>query len=260
MRDVTTVTRRHYDRFPYAFETALHAPLQLDGSLLGRAIREAAGPGKVVVDVGCGTGIVSRLVREYAPGSVVIGLDLSRESLRRAQGAERRVPLVQGDNLSLPVRTGAADLVISRGVIMTTREPRAALAELVRVLRAEGRLFVRVYSRAHPYRWVFRLAGPLCRAVAALPGGTALLAVTVFPVFLLFVELAFLLMRGRGTRIPVAVGWSLFADQLLTPHNSFHTAEEIIAWAATAGCHPVAHQTVTLGQQLEFLFVKDAGT
>ena len=231
MRDVTTVTRRHYDRFPYAFETALHAPLQLDASLLGRAIREAAGPGKVVIDVGCGTGIE----------------------------AERRARLVQGDNLALPVRSGAADLVISRGVIMTTSEPRDALAELVRVLRAEGRLFVRIYSRRHPYRWVFRLCGPVCRAVATLRGGMAILAVTVFPVFLFLVELAFLFLRGRFTRIPVGVGWSLFADQLLTPHNSFHTAEEIIAWAATEGCHAVAHQTVTLGQQIEFLFVKDAG-
>ena len=259
MRDVTTVTRRHYDRFPYAFETALHAPLQLDASLLGRAIREAAGPGKVVIDVGCGTGIVSRLVRDHAPGSAVVGVDLSHESLRRAHEAERRARLVQGDNLALPVRSGAADLVISRGVIMTTSEPRDALAELVRVLRAEGRLFVRIYSRRHPYRWVFRLCGPVCRAVATLRGGMAILAVTVFPVFLLLVELAFLFLRGRFTRIPVGVGWSLFADQLLTPHNSFHTAEEIIAWAATEGCHAVAHQTVTLGQQIEFLFVKDAG-
>ena len=259
MRDVTTVTRRHYDRFPYAFETALHAPLQLDASLLGRAIREAAGSGKVVIDVGCGTGIVSRLVRDHAPGSAVVGVDLTHESLRRAHEAERRARLLQGDNLALPVRSGAADLVISRGVIMTTGEPRAALAELVRVLRAEGRLFVRVYSRRHPYRWVFRLGGPVCRAVATLPGGTAILAVTVFPLFLLLVEIAFLVMSGRLTPIPLAVGWSLFADQLLTPHNSFHTPEEIIAWAAAEGCHPIAHQTVTLGQQLEFLFVKDAG-
>jgi len=34
--DNRAATRAHYDRWPYDFDTPLHAPMQLDGSLLGR--------------------------------------------------------------------------------------------------------------------------------------------------------------------------------------------------------------------------------
>jgi hypothetical protein len=140
---------------------------------------------------------------------------------------------------------------------MTTGAPARALSELARVVRPGGRLFVRVYNSRHPYRWIYRLLGPVCRGIASIPGGKTLLAVLVVPPFLLLTELAFLVLRGRLARIPPRVGWNFFADQLLTPHNSFHTADEVESWGRGAGCRPLAHQTVTLGQQVEVLFAKD---
>ena len=254
--DIQSAVRAHYDRWSYDFETAQHAPMQLDRSLLGRAIR-AVEPGQVVVDAGCGTGLVSRLVRERTPARTVLGVDLSLGSLRRNAERSRGVALAQGDILRLPLRSAAADVVISRGVIMTTGAPERAVAELARVTRPGGHLYVRVYNRRHAYRWIYEVFGPVCRAVASVPWGKSLLAVLVVPVFLLVTELGFLLTSGRFTRIAPRVGWNFFADQLLTPHNSFHTFEEVETWGRAARCRCVATQTVTLGQQLELLFVKD---
>jgi SAM-dependent methyltransferase len=255
--DNRAATRAHYDRWPYDFDTPLHAPMQLDGSLLGRALRETA-PGAAVVDVGCGTGLVSRLARAQLPGATVVGIDLSLGSLRRVRASDPGIAVAEGDNLALPVRSAAAALVVSRGVIMTTPDPRRAFAELVRITRSGGRLFVRVYNRDNVYRPVYRILGGLCRAIARVPGGKALLAVTVYPLFLVALEIGCLLVAGRMTRFPRGAGWNLFADQLLTPHNSFHTIDEVRGWGEAERCRCLAHRSLTLGQQIELLFVKDA--
>lgn len=257
MTDTRRATRAHYDRWPYDFDTTLHAPMQLDGSLLGRALREAAA-GTVVIDVGCGTGLVSRLVRAHVPQAKVIGIDLSLDSLRRVRQSDPGIAVAEGDNLALPVRSEAAGLVVSRGVIMTTPDPRRAFAELVRITRRGGRLFVRVYNRRHPYHWAYRLFGPLCRAIQRLPGGETALRLTLYPLFVVALQVGCVLVAGRPTRIPPGAGWNLFADQLLTPHNSFHTIEEVRAWGEAERCRCLGERTLTLGQQIELLFVKDA--
>ena len=67
---------------------------------------------------------------------------------------------------------------------------------------------------------------------------------------------------GAGTRrrnpwwIPPRVLWNFFADQLLVPHNSFHTIEEVRGWGEAIDCRCVGDRTITLGQQIELLFVK----
>jgi SAM-dependent methyltransferase len=257
MSDVRAATRAHYDRWSYDFETAEHAAMQLEASLLGRALA-AVRPGDVVLDGGCGTGLVARLARRRTPARAVVGVDLSLQSLRRARAnGTRDVGLAQGDLLDLPVRSGVIDLAISRGVIMTTGNPRRAFGELVRAVRRGGHVYVRVYSRRHWYRWLYTLLSPVCRAIAALPGGTALLAVLVVPPFWATLQAFFLLLRGRPAAMSAGVLWNVFADQLLVPHNSFHTPEEVRAWGAEHGCRPLADQAITLGQQIECLFVKD---
>ncbi len=254
--DIRTATQAHYDRWSYDFGTAEHDAMQLEDSLLGRALA-AVQPGDVVLDGGCGTGLVSRLARATSAARVVLGVDLSRGSLRRAHAASPGVSLMQGDLLALPVRTGAVDLVISRGVIMTTGNPEGALRELARATRPGGSLYVRVYNRDNAYRWIYQLGSPVCRAIAAVPGGRTLLWVTLVPLFWLGLQLAVLALGRRPVRTSPAVLWNVFADQLLVPHNSFHTIPEVEEWGRAAGLRPVASETITLGQQIGVLFEKE---
>lgn len=254
MNPIGRATRSFYDRYSYDFETAEHDAMQLEASLIGRAAARIR-PGDLVLDAGCGTGLATRLLRRATAARRVIGLDLSRGSLCR----HRTLPdtsLVQGDILGLPLASDSVDLVVSRGVIMTTGDPQGAFRELVRVAKPGGTVFVRVYNRRNVYRWVYEWLGPPCRAVAALPGGRTLLSVLVVPPFWLVLQVLTLVLRGRFVAMSPRVLWNFFADQLLVPHNSFHTTEEVVSWGSAAGCRCEAEGAVTLGQQIEFLFVK----
>jgi SAM-dependent methyltransferase len=103
-------------------------------------------PGERVVDVGSGAGIDSLIAgRMVAPDGRVIGVDMTPAMLAKARRAGQEAGL---DNVefrpglgeSLPVIDGWADVVISNGVLNLMPDKSAALAEMARVLKPEGRL------------------------------------------------------------------------------------------------------------------------
>jgi SAM-dependent methyltransferase len=97
----------------------------------------------VVVDIGCGTGIVTK--RLAAPGRRVYGVDMSGGMLGLAQ---TRLPgrVVQGDATRLPYATGSCDVVILLWVLhLLDRDTgHRVLDEAARILRADGILITTV--------------------------------------------------------------------------------------------------------------------
>jgi ubiquinone/menaquinone biosynthesis C-methylase UbiE len=99
--------------------------------------------GERLLDVGCGTGELLRAVRQSVPDAAVIGADIAPQMLgaaRRKLGAQ--VPLVGADAARLPFRAESFDVVVTSSSFHFWSDPSAALAELRRVLRPQGRLVV----------------------------------------------------------------------------------------------------------------------
>lgn len=94
------------------------------------------------VDVGTGTGFLALLLAEL--GHRVRGVDLTPEMLEFARrgAAARGLAAVfqQGRADALPVEDASADLVVSRHVLWTMPDPRAAVTDWVRVTRPGGRV------------------------------------------------------------------------------------------------------------------------
>ena len=80
-----------------------------------------------VLDVGAGTGELTRVLREESPGEVV-ALDADRTLLEHVSG-----PRVLGGATQLPFRDGAFDLVVCQALLVNLPDPLAAVQEFVRV-------------------------------------------------------------------------------------------------------------------------------
>jgi SAM-dependent methyltransferase len=98
----------------------------------------------VAVDLGCGLG--SELGYLVGRGWRGFGVDLSQTALARARACHPAVSFARADVTRLPVRTGAADLLLDRGCFHYLPEPaRARYArEAARLLRRGGLLLLRM--------------------------------------------------------------------------------------------------------------------
>jgi len=94
-----------------------------------------------VLDVGTGAGTLALalapLVRE------VVGVDIVQELLERAAAdAPENVSFVEGDATSLPFELGSFDLVCTRRTLHHILRPELLVAEMTRVTRLGGQIFV----------------------------------------------------------------------------------------------------------------------
>jgi len=116
----------------------------------------------LVVEFGAGTGLN---FAHYPPEATeVVATEPDPHMLRRAREAARaaspvlRVERASGDEL--PFEDGTVDTVVSRLVLCTVPDPAAALREIHRVLKPEGRLLFLEHVRAEDdrlARWQDRL-------------------------------------------------------------------------------------------------------
>ncbi len=111
------------------------------------AILEALGPGpyELLLDLGAGTGRILELAASRALR--LVGIDTNREMLKCARVRLDNAELVNcsvrlADIYNLPFPEGSAGAVIIHQVLHFLDNPKAALAEAVRVLQPEGRLVV----------------------------------------------------------------------------------------------------------------------
>jgi SAM-dependent methyltransferase len=109
-------------------------------------------PRGVMIDVGCGSGQTMRWFRETYPGWRTAGLDVSADAVRSATVLGERA--MQASALELPFRDASADLIITLDVLQhlpLDGGDARALAEMARVLRPGGFLFVRTNAQAFPH-------------------------------------------------------------------------------------------------------------
>lgn len=176
-----------------------------------------------VFDIGCGAGRVIDFVA--GRGISCIGLDRSRVSVGIAVqrcGAKG----VVGDNLHLPFADGAADFVISDGVIHHTEDPSAAFAENCRILKPGGRMYLAVYKASGRYPLLYRYPGRLIRLGLRFSWARPLVvAFAQVPYFL------FHFLRSRGERTWGGAS-NLFYDYFVTPCVSFIPRDIIEGWCA----------------------------
>ena len=115
-------------------------------------------PGEIVLEVGCGSGVLDRWLAKYTTrANRIIAIDINRYLLREATSLtmeERLADLItfqEGDAESLPFPDNHVDVALSFTVLEEGNANRM-LTELVRVVKPGGRIAVMV--RALDIPWV----------------------------------------------------------------------------------------------------------
>jgi 2-polyprenyl-6-hydroxyphenyl methylase/3-demethylubiquinone-9 3-methyltransferase len=101
-----------------------------------RLIPPAQRPGAVLVDLGCGAGLLAPYL--VGKGYRHVGMDLVTSALEQAAAHGLRV--VHGDASRIPLRDGCADVVSAGELLEHVLDRSAVVAEACRILRPGGTL------------------------------------------------------------------------------------------------------------------------
>jgi len=132
--------RAAFDRASAGYEAAAGLQARVATELLERLAAFEFAP-RVVLDLGAGTGRVTRELKRRYPRALVIALDLSPGMLREARHNQllwRRFVRLNADALRLPLAGASVDLVFSSLVLQWCEPLEQAFAEVRRVLSPGG--------------------------------------------------------------------------------------------------------------------------
>ncbi len=93
-------------------------------------------PGRLTLDLACGAGELARELRDR--GHDVLAVERSRELVRVARHADKRMEVLRADVARMPMGSGIADLAVCGAFDGL----EGALTEIARVLKPGGRLCV----------------------------------------------------------------------------------------------------------------------
>jgi SAM-dependent methyltransferase len=114
--------------------------------MLQAYLTDAALPrGARVLEVGCGTGAVTRVLAAWPGVSEAVGIDPSPVFLAKARELARTLTTIvfeEADGRSLPFGAATFDAVVFHTTLCHVPDPGVALQEAARVLRPAGRLAV----------------------------------------------------------------------------------------------------------------------
>ncbi|MDQ3043795.1 MAG: methyltransferase domain-containing protein [Chloroflexota bacterium] len=128
--------------------------------------------GERVLDVACGTGVVTRLAAERAgDAGPVVGLDINAAMLAVAREHQptvaAQVEWIEASAIAMPLPDASFDVVLCQQGLQQFPDRPAALAEMRRVLVPGGRLVLSVWSRIEESPGMAALAEALERHMGA---------------------------------------------------------------------------------------------
>jgi SAM-dependent methyltransferase len=178
------------------------------------------------LDVGCGPGRVLSYLGFR--GVNCIGLDRSANSIALIV-SRYKLPGAVADNLGLPIRDAAADVVITDGVLHHTDDPRRGFSEDCRIVKPGGKLYLAVYRPGGRYEFLYKYPGSIIRALVKRPATRWIAHSTALPLYFL----AHWLKSGgkvtwRGAR-------NLFYDYFMSPTVEFLSRSTIEDWGSAQG-------------------------
>lgn len=216
-----------YNEFQYGdfnYSREKHAPFLLK-------FIERIYPGAKVFDIGCGTGYwLDVYVRKGIAKKNIVGIDLAPNNVERLK--RRGFHAQQGDILHLPLEKNISDFTICDSVLHHCDNPFQGFAELVRITKSGGYIFLNVYNKWHPYFYVvYKSTFP----IRYLYWNWNKSIINLFyPIVKLILQPISKLITGKFLDDKTAK--TLFLDQIITPRAYLFSKKMIHDYAKKTGC------------------------
>lgn len=133
-----------------AIEYDQHTPVQqrVVERLLGVLQEQPFQQHLQLLDIGCGTGRLLKLLAHELPQARLTGLDLAPNMLQQArERLEDQVCLIQGDAEQLPFADQTFDLVVSSSTFQWLTQLDRCFDEVIRVLKPGGRFVFSLFGQ-----------------------------------------------------------------------------------------------------------------
>jgi ubiquinone/menaquinone biosynthesis C-methylase UbiE len=171
-----------FDRHAAAEDYDVFAP-EASARLVSEFVRlTALPPHSRVVDLGCGSGTFTNLLRQA--GHACVGLDISGKLIEVGRRKHPELELLQGDIERLPFASASFDGVLLSGVIHHFPDASRCAAEVSRILRPQGRFMAFDPNRMNPFMWLYRdRASPFYSSVGVTANERPVLARRVAAIF-----------------------------------------------------------------------------
>lgn len=155
---------RVFDNYAPVYEQTVNLSISASGEslqyfadlkarLMRREYQGRTGPGRIL-DFGCGTGSSTHAVLRLFPGSQVVGLDPSEESIAVATAANQSpgISYLHGGGHALPFADGSFDAAFTACVFhhIERGDHLHWASELCRVLKPGGALFIFEHNPLNP--------------------------------------------------------------------------------------------------------------
>jgi 2-polyprenyl-3-methyl-5-hydroxy-6-metoxy-1,4-benzoquinol methylase/uncharacterized protein YbaR (Trm112 family) len=203
-----------------------------------RETDETAGSlnGKIVLDVGCGNGVLDRLIGEA--GALVVAMDMSRSIEQASRSiASESVFFIQGDLQYPPIKSASMDLVQCSGVLIHTNSTRRSFFTIEKTVKKDGKLSVWVYHQRKDA--IHRFFNVLRNYTSQLP-----LRVQYYLYLLTLLPVSFLIKRIKGNKQNVREMMVDILDWFTPEYRWEHSHEEVADWFRKAGYEHIQKTTV----------------
>jgi ubiquinone/menaquinone biosynthesis C-methylase UbiE len=101
---------------------------------------------KKILELGCGPGFVTKLLRSLNSEADILAIDYSFELLKQAvagfEDLPEKISFLQASGYQLPLNDGSVDFAYARFLLQHVQDPQAMIAEAGRALTSGGRLCV----------------------------------------------------------------------------------------------------------------------
>lgn len=121
--------------------------------------RESTSTVEKLLDVGCGDGTVSVMLKHVTGAKEVYGIEISSEAAKLAEEKGVKVIVLDLERQGIPLPNDTFDLIYCGDIIEHIFEPLDLLKNLWRVLRKDGTCIITTPNLASWYNRVFLLLG-----------------------------------------------------------------------------------------------------